>query len=50
MPHTFRSITQSNKAQSAERQNRAQMQSWNQIQFMEEEIKDWKDSYSYHKN
>ena len=28
MPRTFRSITQSNNAQSAERENRAQMQNW----------------------
>ena len=33
MSRTFRSITQSNNAQSAERENRAQMQSWKQIQF-----------------
>ena len=50
MSRTFRSITQSNNTQSAERENRAQIQSWKQIQFQEEEIKDRKDSYSYHKN
>ena len=33
MSRTFRSITQSNNAQSAERENRAHMQSWKQIQF-----------------
>ena len=33
MSRTFRSITQSNNAQSAERENGAQMQSWKQIQF-----------------
>ena len=52
MSSTFRSITQSKNAQSAERgerENRAQTQSWKQIQFSEEEIKDLKDSYSYHK-
>ena len=52
MPRTFWSTTQSNNAQSTkgtqkEGENRAQMQSWKQIQ--EQEIKDWKDSCSYHK-
>ena len=52
MSSTFRIITQSKNAQSAERgerENTAQTQSWKQIQFSEEEIKDLKDSYSYHK-
>ena len=51
MSSTFRIITQSKNAQSAERgerENRAQTQSWKQIQFSEEEIKDLKDSYNYH--
>ena len=25
------------------------MQSWHQIQFQDKEIKDWKNSYTYHK-
>ena len=50
MSRTFQSIIQSNTTQSAERENRTQIQNWKQIQFQEEEIKDWIDSYSYHKS